>query len=182
MYFIFVEDYFPEVSGESHSHRKLRNANYNECWNSIKKEIEVRVDCPFFLKTIFLLPHVMSSIFAVIGDWDLTCAEGRRFLVETQRKEGRKDVAMLNWSGWILGNILYLWWLSNSSFYQGSFLPVLTWYISDLTYHSLFTFCPPPSWMQKTKTQKISGNQFLTHPNSLSVSTSKMVGQHSFLK
>ena len=48
MYFIFVEDYFPEVSGESHSHRKLRNANYNECWNSIKKEIEVRVDFPFF--------------------------------------------------------------------------------------------------------------------------------------
>ena len=48
VYFIFVEDYFPEVSGESHSHRKLRNANYNECWNSIKKEIEVRVDCPFF--------------------------------------------------------------------------------------------------------------------------------------
>ncbi|XP_073254795.1 origin recognition complex subunit 3-like [Porites lutea] len=35
-----AEDYFPEVSGESHSYRKLRNANYNECWNSIKKEIE----------------------------------------------------------------------------------------------------------------------------------------------
>ena len=53
VYFIFVEDYFPEVSGESHSHRKLRNANYNECWNSIKKEIEVRVDFPFF----FLKPY-----------------------------------------------------------------------------------------------------------------------------
>jgi len=50
VYFIFVEDYFPQVSGESHSHRKLRNANYNEFWNSIKKEIEVRVDFPFFLK------------------------------------------------------------------------------------------------------------------------------------
>ncbi|CAH3163791.1 unnamed protein product [Porites lobata] len=35
-----AEDYFPEVCGESHSHRKLRNANYNECWNSIKTEIE----------------------------------------------------------------------------------------------------------------------------------------------
>ena len=68
VYFIFVDDYFPEVSGESHSHRKLRNANYNECWNSIKKEIEVRVDFPFFVKTIFLLPHVISLIFAVIGD------------------------------------------------------------------------------------------------------------------
>ena len=52
VYFIFVEDYFPEVSGESHSYRKLRNANYNECWNSIKKEIEVRVDFPFFLNHI----------------------------------------------------------------------------------------------------------------------------------
>ena len=68
VYFIFVEDYFPEVCGESHSHRKLRNANYNECWNSIKKEIEVRVDFSFFVKTIFLLPHVISLIFAVIGD------------------------------------------------------------------------------------------------------------------
>ena len=80
VFFIFVEDYFPEVCGESHSHRKLRNANYNECWNSIKKEIEVRVDFPFFFKcnrtshqlnprrTVFLVPHVMSLIFTVVGD------------------------------------------------------------------------------------------------------------------
>ena len=59
VYFFFVEDYFPEVSGESHAHRKLRNANYNECWNSIKKEIEVRVDFPFVLNA--LAPHLNST-------------------------------------------------------------------------------------------------------------------------
>ena len=59
VYFFFVEDYFPEVSGESHAHRKLRNANYNECWNSIEKEIEVRVDFPFVLNA--LAPHLNST-------------------------------------------------------------------------------------------------------------------------
>ena len=52
VYFIFVEEYFPEVSGECHAHRKLRNGNYNECWNSIKKDIEVRVDFHFFLNAL----------------------------------------------------------------------------------------------------------------------------------
>ncbi|XP_078379446.1 origin recognition complex subunit 3-like isoform X2 [Oculina patagonica] len=35
-----AEDYFPEVIGESTAHRKLRYANYKECWGSIRSEIE----------------------------------------------------------------------------------------------------------------------------------------------
>ncbi|XP_068686257.1 origin recognition complex subunit 3-like isoform X1 [Montipora foliosa] len=35
-----AEDYFPEVAGESITHRKLRYKNYIECWESMKNEIE----------------------------------------------------------------------------------------------------------------------------------------------
>ena len=39
---LFLENnYFPEASGESVSHHKLRYSNYKECWKSIKNEIEV---------------------------------------------------------------------------------------------------------------------------------------------
>ena len=38
---LFLENNFPEVSGESVSHRKLRYSNYKECWESMKSEIEV---------------------------------------------------------------------------------------------------------------------------------------------
>ena len=38
---VFAEDYFPEVVGESAAHRRLRHTNYEECWGSIRAEIEV---------------------------------------------------------------------------------------------------------------------------------------------
>ena len=38
---VFAEDYFPEVVGESAFHRRLRHTNYEECWGSIRAEIEV---------------------------------------------------------------------------------------------------------------------------------------------
>ena len=48
MVFFFLENnHFPEVSGESVSHHKLRYSNYKECLKSMKNQIEVVLNfCP----------------------------------------------------------------------------------------------------------------------------------------
>ena len=40
---LFLENYFPEVSGESVSHRKLRYSKYKECWETMKRKVKLRL-------------------------------------------------------------------------------------------------------------------------------------------